>query len=196
MTSKVAGQIRELGGHIEEIAGAKVRDKVMEGGEKAAKFSDRRKIALWVKEAIDRLDACTTPEKCKQIMAACGHSCISHNNRMTLAVKARRQKCKTEEEFLKAEAKRPARLTRRELRGKTLVQYYTPHTYTRPRRCFCGLMFALPEDINASPTYCQCSRGFVEKYWESALGRPVKVEVAYTAIIGYDECKFVVYLAP
>jgi hypothetical protein len=194
MASKVAGQIRELGGHIKEIAGAKVRDKVMEGGEKAAKFSDRQKIALWVKEAIDRLDGCTTPEKCKQIMAACGHSCIAHNNRMTQAVKARRQKYKTEEEFLKAEAKRPAKFTRMELQGKTLVQYYTPHTSSTPRRCFCGLMYALPEAVNASLTYCQCSRGFVEKYWEAALGRPVKVEVAYTALTGGDECKFIIHL--
>jgi hypothetical protein len=194
MTSKVAGQIRELGGHIGEIAGAKVRDKVMEGSEKAAKFSDRQKIALWVKEAIDRLDACSPPEKCKQIMAACGHNCIAHNNRMTQAVKARRQKFKTEEEFLKAEVGRPAKFTRIKLQGKTLVQYYTPQTYTTPRRCFCGLMYALPEGIHVSPTYCQCSRGFVEKYWEAALGRPVKVDVAYTAITGGDECKFIIHL--
>ena len=194
MASKITGQIRELGGHIEEIAGVKVRDKVMEGSEKAAKFADRRKIALWVKEAIDRLDACATPEKCKQIMAACGHSCIAHNNRMTQAVKARRQKYRTEEEFLKAEARRPAKFTRVELQRKTLVQYYTPQTYSTPRRCFCGLMYALPEEIKASPTYCQCSRGFVEKYWEAALGRPVKVDVAYTAITGGEECKFIVHL--
>jgi hypothetical protein len=194
MTSKVAGQIRELGGNIAAIAGAKVRDKVMEGSEKAGKFSDRQKIALWVKEAIDRLDSCTTPEKCKQIMAACGHNCLAHNNRMAQAVKARRQKYKTEEEFLKDEARRPSKFTRIELQRKALVQYYTPHSYSTPRRCFCGLMFALPEEINASPTYCQCSRGFVEKYWEAALGRPVKVEVAYTAITGGDECKFIIHL--
>jgi len=194
MKSKVAEQIRELGGYIEEIAGAKIRDKVMEGSEKAAKFSDRQKIALWVKEAIDRLDAYTAPEKCKRIMAACGHTCIAHNNRMTQAVKARRQKFKTEEEFFKAEVVRPAKFTRIELQGKTLVQYYTPQAYTTPRRCFCGLMHALPEGINASPTYCQCSRGFVEKYWEAALGRLVKVDVAYTAITGGDECKFIIHL--
>lgn len=194
MASKVAGQIRELGRHIEEIAGDKVRAKVMEGSEKAARFSDREKVALWIKEAMDRIDECTSPEKCRRIMTACGHSCIARAGRMTQAVKARRKKYKTEEEFLEAEAGRPAKFTRVELRGNTLVQYYTPHAYAPPRRCFCGLMFALPEEINASPTYCQCSRGFVEKYWEAALGRPVDVEVAYTAITGGDECKFIVRL--
>jgi hypothetical protein len=194
MTSKTAGQIEEIGGHVEEFAGAGVRKKVMEGSEKAAKFSDRAKVSLWVKEAIDRLDASTTPGKCRQIMAACGHNCIAHNNRMTQAIKARRQKYPTEEAFLKAEAKKPVKGTRIELRGNTLIQFYTPHTYSTPRRCFCGLMIALPEGVNASPTYCQCSRGFVEKYWESALGRPVRVEVKETAITGADECKFIIHL--
>jgi hypothetical protein len=58
------------------------------------------------------------------------------------------------------------------------------------RRCIYHKL--LPEGINASPTYCQCSRGFAEKYWEAALGRPVKVEVACTAITGGDECKFII----
>jgi hypothetical protein len=195
MTNKTAGQIQEIGGHIEEFAGKKIREKVMEGSEKAAASSDRKKIALWVKDAIDRLDAATTPEKCKQIMVACGHSCIAHNNRLAQAIKNRRQKYATEEDFLKAEAKKPVQGTRIELNGKTLIQYYTPHDYSMPRRCFCGLMFALPEGVNVSPTYCQCSRGFVEKYWEGALGRPVKVELGETAIAsGTKECKFIIHL--
>jgi len=192
--SKIAGQLQEIGGHIEEFAGAKIREKVMAGSEKAATYTDRKKIALWVKDAIDRLDAATTPEKCSQIMTACGHNCITHNARMAQAIRARRQKYPTEEAFLKAEAKKPVKGTRIELQGKTLIQYYTPHTYSTPRRCFCSLMLGLPEGINASPTYCQCSRGFVEKYWEGALGRTVRVEVKETAITGADKCQFIIHL--
>jgi predicted hydrocarbon binding protein len=194
MTTKTAGQIQEFGGHIEEIAGKKVRDKVMEGSEPIAKSSNKGKVALWMKEAIDRLDACATPEKCKEIMGACGHNCAAHNSRMVDAVRLRRKKFKDEKTFLEAEIKRSAKYTRIELKGKTVVQYYTPHNFTTPRRCFCSLMYSLPEGVNASPTYCQCSRGFVESYWESALGRPVKVEVVETAISGADECKFIIHL--
>jgi hypothetical protein len=194
MSSRIAGQIQEIGGRIEEFAGKKVRDKVMVGSEKAAKSTDRAQIALWVKEAIDRLDAASTPEKCSQIMTACGHSCIVHNARLAQGIKARRQKFKTEEDFLKAEAKKPIKGTRLEIKGNTLIQYYTPHTYSTPRRCFCGLMFALPEEVNASPTYCQCSRGFVEKFWEGALGRPVQVEVKETCMTGAEECKFIIHI--
>ncbi|OGO06617.1 MAG: hypothetical protein A2Y92_00245 [Chloroflexi bacterium RBG_13_57_8] len=194
MSHRVAEQLREIGGRIEEFAGTKTREKVMAGSEKVVKSKDRREVALWVKEAIDRLDASTTPEKCRQIMAESGHSCIAHNTGLARGIKNRRQKYPTEEAFLKVEVKKPIKGTRLELRGNTLIQYYTPHTYSTPRRCFCGLMFALPEGFNVSPTYCQCSRGFVEKYWEGALGRPVRVEVKETAITGADECKFIIHL--
>ena len=46
MSNKSAGQIQEIGGHIEEFAGAKTREKVMAGSEKIAASSDRTKIAL------------------------------------------------------------------------------------------------------------------------------------------------------
>jgi predicted hydrocarbon binding protein len=104
-------------------------------------------------------------------------------------------KYKTEAEFLQAELKRTVKNNRLELKDKnTLIQYYTPREMKSNERCFCSLMKNLPEGINASPTYCQCSRGFVEKYWETALGRPIKVDVIATALTGADECKFVIYL--
>lgn len=194
MSKATAGQIQEIGGRIEEFAGKKVRDKVMEGSEKAAKSTDRAQTALWVKEAIDRLDGATTPEKCKQIMTACGHTCIARAKGLANGIKNRRLKHKTEEEFLAAEIKKPVKGIRLERKGNVLIQYYTPHTYSTPRRCFCGLMAALPEGVNVSPTYCQCSRAFIEKYWEGALGRPIKAEVTETCLTGANECKFLIHL--
>ena len=194
MTKATAGQIAEIGGQIEKFAGKKVRNNVMEGSEKAAKSTDRAQIALWVKQAIDRLDAASTPEKCRQIMTACGHSCIVRAKGLANGIKNRRLKHKTEEEFLKAEIKKPIKGVRLERQGNILIQYYTPHTYSTPRRCFCGLMVALPEGVNTSLTYCHCSKGFVEKYWEGALGRPVKVEVKETCLTGADECKFIIHI--
>ena len=194
MTAKTTGQIQEFGGRVEEFAGENARIKVMEGGEQIAKSSGKQKIALWMKDAVNRLDGCVSPDKCKQIMTACGYSCIGHNKGLANGLKNRRLKHKTEADFLAAEVKKPVNGIRLELKGKTLVQYYAPRTYSTPRRCFCSLMNALPEEINISPTYCQCSRGFVEKYWEGALGRPIEVEVVETCLTGADECKFVIHL--
>jgi hypothetical protein len=194
MTKKTAGQVREIGGRIEQFAGAGVREKVMEGSDKAASSSNPEKVALWVKDAIDKLESKVPPEMCEQIMTACGYNCIALNSRPMDVARARRQKYDTEEAFLQAEVQKPPKGFRFEKEGSILVQYYTPRAYGRGVRCYCALMRGLPEGVTASPTYCYCSRGFVEKYWEGILGRKVKVELGATAISGADECQFTIHL--
>jgi hypothetical protein len=195
MSNRTAGQIQEIGGHIEEFAGAEIREKVMQNNEKAEKSSNSGKIALWVKETIDRLDGLVDKNTRDRIMSACGHNCCATNNRMVKAAQNRRLKFANEDAFLKAEIEKPAKGTRLELHSNMLVQIYTPHNYTRDIRCYCGLMRGLPEGVNASPTYCQCARGFVETYWANVLGWPVRVEVKETAISGGNECKFNIHLS-
>jgi hypothetical protein len=194
MTKKTAGQIAEIGGHIEQFADEGVRKKVMEGCEKVAVSSDMQRVSLWVKDAMDRLDASTDTAKREQIMLACGYNCMDRNNRPMQMAKSRRQKYPTEEAFLVAEVLKPPRGMRFERKGDMLLQYYTPHKFGKGMRCYCSLLRALPERVTVSPTYCQCSRGFVQKYWEGILVRPVRVELRETAISGAEECKFIIYL--
>ena len=194
MTRRTAGQLREIGGRIKQFAGVKVREKIMEGSVKAASSSNPEKVALWVKEAIDKLEAKVPPEIREQIMTACGHNCLAHNRRPMEMARTRRLKYTTEEAFLNAEAQKPPPGMRFEKEGNKLIQYYTPHIYGKGMRCYCALLRALPEGVNASSTYCYCSRGFVEKYWEGILGRPVRVALGPTAISGADECKFIIHL--
>lgn len=194
MAKTISGQLQEIGGRIEQCAGAMVRRKIMEGVEKATTSANPKKVALWVKEAMDRLDAIVPPEKRKQIMTACGQNCILINRKQLEVAMARRQKYPTEESFLAAEVEKPQRGFRFEREGDVLVQYYTPHAYSPSMRCYCSLVRGLPKSVVTSPTYCQCSRGFVEKYWEGILGRAVRVELGTTAISGADECQFTIYL--
>jgi hypothetical protein len=106
---------------------------------------------------------------------------------------ARRAKYPTEAAFLAAEVKKPAAGTRLEMSGKVLTQYYTPHDFGKGLRCYCSLMRELPEDVTASNTYCQCARGFVEKYWQVVLGRAIRVDLSRTAVSGARECRFVIH---
>jgi len=194
MVKKIAGQIKEIGGCIERFAGLEVRKKVMEGSEKASVSSDTKKVALWVKGAMDQLDTLTDSGKREQIMLACGYTCITLNNRPMQAARARRQKHLTEDAFLRAELRKPPKGMRFERDGDALIQYYTPRAYGTGMRCYCSLMRGLPDGVTASSTYCHCSRGFVEKYWEEIMGRPVQVELKHTAISGAEECKFIIHL--
>jgi hypothetical protein len=194
MTKKTAGQIQEISGQIEKVAGVKVRQQVMNDSEKAAASSNPKDVALWVKDAMDRLDNNIDFVKREEIMLACGHNCCALNKRPMEMAKTRRRKFQTEEAFLTAEVQKPPKGVRLERNGDVLIHYYTPRTYGKGMRCYCSLMSGLPESVTASSTYCLCSRGFMEKYWEGILGRPFKVELGDTAISGATECKFVIYL--
>jgi hypothetical protein len=194
MVKKTAGQIEEIGGQIEKFAGLDLRQKVMKDVDEVAASSDQKKVALWVKGAMDRLDTLTDFAKREQIMLACGYNCIAINKRPMETARTRRQKFPTEEAFLAAEVQKPPKGFRFEREANVLIQYYTPLTFGVGMRCYCSLMHGLPEGVIASSTYCQCSRGFVEKYWECILGRSVRVSLGDTAISGADECKFVIHL--
>ncbi len=193
MAQMVAGPMEELYGRIEQFAGAAVSKKVMKGKDEIIAAKDPVKGALWMKEALERLDTLTDKETRQQIMTACGRSCNTINHKDTEETRQLRLLCASEEDFL-AMNEPPGNGVRYERDGDNLIQYYTPGKYRKGLRCYCPLINALPEEINASPTYCQCARAFTEQHWEYVLGRPVKVELGETAISGSDECIFIIHL--
>jgi len=194
VAGNIAGQIYEIGGEVKRLAGPEIYSSVMEGSKQMAANSNPEKAALWVKGAMERLDALASESTREEIMLACGYNCILVNKRPLEAAKSRRRKFPTEEAFLEAEMQKSPRGFRFEHDGDILVQFYTPRSFGSGMRCFCSLTKGLPEGLTASRTYCQCSRGFVQKYWEGILGRPVMVELKETAISGADECRFLIHL--
>jgi hypothetical protein len=188
------GQLEELSGNLEAVAGSESRDKVMEGMDTLDKKTKPDVIALWVKEAMDRMDQELDLKAGEEVMLRCGRNCAMVNSRPVEGAKKRRAKFKSLDEFLADEEKHPPSGMKFERAGDVVYQYYTPQAYSHPMRCFCGLMRSLPKDQTVSKTYCNCSRGFVQVWWEGILGHPVQVEVLETAISGSDVCKFAVHL--
>jgi hypothetical protein len=196
MKEVITGQMEEMRNRIVQYAGSDVAEEVFRDSEKAAKFTSPMDNAIWMKEAIDRLDTLTDEATRRQIMGDCGRHCQSVFRKEMDEARERRLKYESEEEFLKDELNPPPGTgVRFERDGDVIYNYYTPHQYGDGMRCYCYLIGALPDDIKASPTYCQCSRAWQEKYWEGALGRPVRVELGETAISSdSDECQFIVHL--
>src|SRR4030067_3744078 len=170
--------------NIEHFAGEEVSKKVMESSEDITEKTDKKKVALWIKGAMERFDTLVDEKTRIQIMNNCGSNCAEVNKRVIQKVIARRKKFKTVEDFLKAEQEEPQRGTKIIREGNQLFHIYTPQAFTFPMRCYCGLLGALPKDTTVSLTYCHCSEGFIKKYWESILERPVKVELMESAISG------------
>jgi hypothetical protein len=186
--------IEQFGHDVEVIAGEEVRRRVMAGMEDLTPKSKPQVIALWISEAIERLDTAATEGVPVKVMENCGVNCAHVNRTPIERGKARRSKHATEEDFLAAEIRKPQAGTHLERDGNILYQIYTPATWSRPMRCYCGLMRGLPEGVQVSRTYCHCSKAFVRTYWSEVLGRPVEVEVLETAIGGSTECRFKITL--
>jgi hypothetical protein len=186
--------IKEIGRNTERFAGAKVRKRIMEGSEKITPNTGKTNIAGWVKGAIERLDSLTDEKTRTQIMENCGFNCALHNKAPIERAKARRKKSESLDDFLDAEQRKPMAGTKLERKGDRLYWYFMPQSFKTPLRCFCGLLSALPQNETISRSYCNCSKGFVKKYWEGALGKPVDVEVLQTAVSGAKECKFAIHI--
>jgi hypothetical protein len=188
------GVLSAMEGCIEENAGKEAATKIMAGSEQITEKTDKKKTALWVKGAVERLDSLLDEETRMRIMQSCGYNCAKKNSNVIERAVARRKKFGSVDEFLAAEQQKPMKGTRLAREGNMLYQFYMPRAFTRPMRCYCSLFRELPAEETASITYCNCARGFVEKYWESVLGKPVQVEVLQSAISGADECKFAIHL--
>lgn len=195
MTETDVQMIKELGKSIERTTGKTVSKTVMQGSEQLTKSSTKDKIALWVRDAIRRLDSSVDEKTRIQIMENCGRNCASMNKRVIESAKTRRKKFKDLDTFIEAEQRKPMKGTRLCREGNILYQYYTPQAFTQPMRCYCSLLRGLPEDTTISLTYCHCSKAFVQKLWESVLEQPVKVDLLQSVVSGDSECKFAIHLS-
>jgi hypothetical protein len=190
----VTKAVKEFSGRIEQFAGPEVRKKVMHGVENMPGITDPVKGALDYKEAIERLEKLVDKKTCSKIMHACGCTCQSIFDQGSLKQKEIRQKYPTEAGFL-ADLKSEDPTTTYELKGKDIIQRFTPGKVVPGLRCACMLIGGLPGGTNASATVCECSRGFTKQRWETILGRPVEVEMVSTPIVnGGDECIFLIHL--
>jgi hypothetical protein len=179
---------------LEQIAGKSVAAKVMEDSEQLTERTDKKKVAQWVKNAMERLDASVDEETRVQVMQNCGYNCAEKNHKVIERALGRRKIYACIDDFLEAEQRNPIKGTKLVREGNILYQSYTPQTFTRPMRCYCSLFRGLPIEDSVSLTYCNCSKGFVEKYWEAILQKPVKVDLLQSAISGAEECKYAIHI--
>ena len=179
---------------LEEVLGKDVARQVMEGSEGITEGTEKRKTALWVKNAMEILDTLANEKTKLQALRNCGYNCAKKNYRVIERVVARRKRYPSLDDFLAAEQKNPPKGTQLAREGNVVYQTYIPQSFTKPMRCYCSLVRQLPTEYTVSLTYCNCSKGFVEKYWEAILQRPVKVDLLQSAISGAKECTFAIHL--
>lgn len=166
----------------------------MEGNKQITDKTDKKKVTQWIRNAFERLDASVDEETRVLVMQNCGYNCAKKNHKVIERGMGRRKKYTITDDFLEAEQQNPMKGTKLSRGGNIIYQFYSPQTFPRPMRCYCSLFRGLPTEDTVSFTYCNCSKGFVEKYWEAILQKPVKVDLLQSAISGAKECIFTIHL--
>lgn len=181
-------QIEDFAGYLEfMVADEDVRKRILDGIQKINANSSESEVAKWYQRAMEKLDELVDERTGALVMEHCGFSCALGNKSHIDAGVETRKKYESVDEYLEAEAQ--ALSIVRE--GDTITQNYKPQE-TFNVRCYCSLVRGLPEDETVSLTYCNCSKGFVKKFWEAVLEMPVQVELVQSVMSGASNCRFII----
>jgi len=75
-------QVDNIGLNVDRLAGREAAKKAMDGRDALKSSVKDGELAVWVKGAVDRMDALLPDEKSNEVMESCGRSCIEANKRV------------------------------------------------------------------------------------------------------------------
>ena len=136
-------------------------------------------LQRWIETLMANLDAHVDEETRVRVLENCGRTCIP----ASLVKKARACKKRTPDMdgFLDELGQIWSHLHRE---GEDVYAIY--------EKCYCPLVKSYPGQL--SPTFCNCSRGWIKELFEQALERPVDVELQQSIKQGDPLCRFLVRL--
>jgi len=139
-------------------------------------------LSKWMDALIQGLDESVEEGKKKKILEKCGIAC-SHYHGHVDKIKTMKKRGKNLDEILDQMNKDEMWCGDWIKKGDTLQSIC--------RVCECP--FVISEMIRPSPTFCNCSRGFVKSIFKSIFDKPVQVELKKAIGRGDNVCHFVVH---
>jgi hypothetical protein len=159
-------------------------------GAETPDWNKAEKAADWIKRLMDNMDAILDPETKVRLMQACGRAC--YTEAFGVAPEERPSLEAAQEAVRRLES--AGNPVRRE-GDRTIITFNWGRDHQNPwglimrdGYCMCPVVETGPPGL--SPTYCQCSCGYVREIFERSLGRPVKVEVLDSLKMGGQDCIF------
>jgi predicted hydrocarbon binding protein len=139
--------------------------------------ADKAETSRLVKGAIARLERSVGRVISLEIMKQCGGECF---NRHQLARRLTTESLSVDD------------IIRILNRGSVSVKRTGPGTITTEYQiCLCHIVKRTRTPF-PSNTYCHCSVGWWQRLFESALKKPVTVELVQSIISGADSCQFII----
>ena len=169
--------------------------RIREGAE-SPPWRKMEKTESWIKSLFDNMDALLDEETKTKLMNSCGRSCFHHAYGVA---DDRKPSPERAEEYLRALEKAGAEVQRD---GRTITVFYRWGTTKQnpwglsiqEGHCLCPIVESRVPGL--SPTYCNCSAGYVKEGFERATGWTVtKVEILESVLRGGKDCRFKIILA-
>ena len=177
------GKIGSLAKNIEKETNRDVVQGIMQDVAQFQSASSRAGKAEWIKEAIERLERQVGEEKSVKIMENCGRDCCRDCRREHTKFKTLMSESKSIEEFLNKVSTGGINY---KLKDKnTIIGEYN--------KCYCSLVKQTKKPFQ-NKIYCQCGVGHIKQLFESALKKPVEVELMQSVITGAKSCEFLIHI--
>lgn len=169
-------------------------EKRMVKGSETPAWLKAEKSVSWITDVLENMDSMLDLETRKKIMQANGRACYTRAfgvgsntkpspeiaDRFVSILRARGYEIKDEGEI-------------------TTIIYNWGRDHQNPWGlvmkdgfCMCQIVESGPEKM--SPTFCQCSAGYVKESFERAIGKTAEVEVLESLKMGGNDCVFKVRL--
>lgn len=133
---------------------------------------------LWIHSVIQLMDEELPEEYRKRILERCGRGCAFGSGMVEQLQQANLTGLSPEEVF--TSLKHPCFFGERILMEEGSFLTICPE-------CYCPFV---NDNLQAIPeSYCDCTMGWTKQVFETALGRPVEVEVEQSIIRGADHCR-------
>ncbi len=144
-----------------------------------------------IRRIISQLDAQLDEASRTKIMEACGRACYTGAHGPRPAAQPGPQDV---EKFLDGMRKYLGKDGVQQQGSQTIVYFrYTSNPQglkTADGYCLCPIFENAPKDV--SPTFCNCSLGYVKEIFERRTGKPVTVQLTNSVLRGGKTCEFTV----
>jgi effector-binding domain-containing protein len=197
--------------NLVRVLGQNKRDQIMQGVEKIGVESSPAERFQWVKGAVERLEGLADDFQKYDVVSACAHIYPPGQLQKLRRVfeENRANSCDSFQavdavlKFMAADpgwgekgAHREGRILYHTKNPADPEGYAQAKTVEEKRRsyCFCPIIRG-NLDKGMPVTYCYCGSGWYRQQWETATGKPVRVEVLESILKGDDICRFAVHLA-
>jgi hypothetical protein len=175
------GRIGRFARALEKETSRKLVEKTIDNPDTYLKYNNIEKAAWWLK-TMENLSKSIGKDKLAKVMHACGSKCCGITSRKR--AKLCWAQSKTLKDFIN-------NLNKHHIGGGRL-KLVNNHTITGGyNTCYCGQV-KYSEKPFPSDSYCQCSTAWYKQLFETALQKPVKVELKQSIIRGDKTCEFMI----